>query len=530
MKRIKYFGIVVLSLFLFSCQKEFLDTTPTASVDAKNAFSSLDNAYAVINGIHRYMYNSGDYQDESGEASINLRRDMLGEDLCMTAAGNGWFNRFYQWTDHRNGQATANIYPWRFYYRIIANANAVIDGLNTKFADKKDDGFFQEIMAQALTYRAWAHFNLVQLYAKRYDPTKKGNNSQLGVVLSTTSEVLQRPRSTVEEVYAQINTDLNNAIALFKSSGSSPAQISDLSIYAAEAIKARVALTTGEWQTAIDYSSEALKAGKLFTAADFKANGGFPTIFSSYPGAGSEWIWGSQVKSDQNTYFASFFAYMSWNYSSTNIRTNPKTITRELYDAMPATDARKAMFSLTGYDIYAKAPNQLDSRALVASYETKKFSAVAPADSRGDIAYIRVAEMYLIKAEAEARIGGKDADAQNTLATLLTSRYDAGTYVKSANTGQALIDEILLQRRIELWGEGFRFTDLKRLDLPLARVITAVPDPAKPYKTGHITANYSGHHDPTLCVVTEVPAGDARWQWFIPKDEINANNLVIQNE
>ena len=533
MKRIQYLGVLFLSIFLFSCQEDFLETKPTAQVDKESATSSLDNCYAIINGIHRFMYSSWDYQDEFGESTNMIKRDMMGEDLCMTAAGNGWYNRLYQWSDHRNDLATSTEYSWKFYYRIIANANTVIDALNTKFADKKDDPFFQEIMAQALTYRAWAHFSVVQLYAQRYDPAKKGNNTQDGVILALSSEVKQRPRSTVEEVYTQINKDLDDAMALFTSSESSPAQVSDLSLHAAEAIKARVALTTGEWQTAIDFAKKAKSAGSLFKPTDFTANSGFTTIFSAYPGPGSEWIWGSQVKSDQSTYFASFFAYMSYNFSSTNIRTNPKTITKELYDAMTATDARKSIFSKDGYDIRDKAPNDVPWTALVASYETKKFRAVNAADSRGDIAYIRVAEMYLIQAEAEARLT-KDVEAQATLKALMVTRDPSYTTDK---VGQALIDEILLQRRIELWGEGFRFTDLKRLNIGLTRVVTAVTDPAAPYKPqvpyskcGHIKTSYAGHHDPALCTVVTVPAGDNRWQWFIPRAELNANKLVKQND
>lgn len=536
MKRIQYLGVLFLSIFLFACQEDFLETKPTAQVDKESAISTLDNCYAIINGIHRYMYSQGDNQDQSGEASIMIRRDMMGEDLCMTAAGNGWFNRLYQWTDHRNDLSTNAEYPWMFYYRIIANANTVMDALNTKFADKKDDLFFQEIMAQALTYRAWAHFNLVQLYAKRYDPAKKGSNTQDGVVLSLTTEVKQKPRSSVEQVYTQINKDLDDAIVLFNNLVAEevkPAQVSDLSLPAAQAIKARVALTTGEWQTAVDFAKKAKVAGTLFKSTDFTANGGFPTVFSVYPGAGSEWIWGSQVKSDQTTYFASFFAYMSYNYSSTNIRTNPKTITKELYDAMPATDARKSMFSLDGYDIREKAPNNVNPAALVASYETKKFMAVAPADSRGDIAYIRVAEMYLIQAEAEAHLK-LNSDAQATLKSLMVTR---NSDFNTTNVDQALMDEILLQRRIELWGEGFRFYDLKRLNLDMNRETSEVADPALPYKPavkdskcGHISTKYAGHHDPSLCVVETVPAGDNRWQWLIPRSELNANKLIKQND
>ena len=91
----------------------------------------------------------------------------------------------------------------------------------------------------------------------------------------------------------------------------------------------------------------------------------------------------------------------------------------------------------------------------------------------------------------------------------LVSNRDAA-YTKSTKTGTALIDEILTQRRIELWGEGFRFYDLKRLNQPLDR-------------TG-------ANHDVSVAVALSIPAGDIRWEFLIPQDEINnSNGLVKQN-
>jgi len=119
---------------------------------------------------------------------------------------------------------------------------------------------------------------------------------------------------------------------------------------------------------------------------------------------------------------------------------------------------------------------------------------------------MRAAEMYLIEAESLARKGSSNA--AQVLYDLEITRDPA--YVLSTNTGQALIDEILVQRRIELWGEGFRWLDLKRLNLPLDR-------------TG------SNHTSSITGGVMSVPVGDNRWVWAIPQDEINANPLIDQN-
>ena len=126
----------------------------------------------------------------------------------------------------------------------------------------------------------------------------------------------------------------------------------------------------------------------------------------------------------------------------------------------------------------------------------------------GDVPMMRVAEMYLIEAEARARQGGQDVAARAALFSLLTNRNPS--YVLSTNSGQALIDEIMLHRRVELWGEGFRFTDLKRLNSDLNRTI--VPNT-----------------NPTISVTMNVPAGDKLWIWLFPQDEINNNPTIIQN-
>jgi starch-binding outer membrane protein, SusD/RagB family len=204
---------------------------------------------------------------------------------------------------------------------------------------------------------------------------------------------------------------------------------------------------------------------------------------------------------------------MSRNYNSTSIRTNPRAINSALYNntAFTATDVRKANFDVTGLHTALALPSNYSK----APYTNQKFLAVSTADSRGDVVYMRAAEMYLIEAEALARMGGQDAAAVAALNTLRQKRETVpANYVASTKTGQALIDEIMLNRRLELWGEGFRFTDLKRLDLPLDR--------------------NGANHSISLCLVMDVvkpsdPTNGKLWQWLIPKDELNANKNMVQN-
>src|SRR5690606_36399072 len=102
---------------------------------------------------------------------------------------------------------------------------------------------------------------------------------------------------------------------------------------------------------------------------------------------------------------------------------------------------------------------------------------------------------------------GQDPQARELLNEIIATRDpEYGTDL----SGQSLIDEILIQRRLELWGEGFRFYDLKRLNLPLSRL--------------------GANHNTTLAIVMQVPAGDTKWQFLIPQGEIGRTlGVVVQN-
>lgn len=137
-------------------------------------------------------------------------------------------------------------------------------------------------------------------------------------------------------------------------------------------------------------------------------------------------------------------------------------------------------------------------------YMTQKFLLADPSNSVGDLAFMRAGEMYLIEAEAKAR-AGQDAAARTVLNELIETR---DTEYSTTLSGADLIDEILIQRRLELWGEGFRFYDLKRLNQPLNR--------------------RGANHNTTLAEQMEVPVGDARWQFLIPQGEIDRTLGVVE--
>ena len=503
MKKILYSVLVASTLLFASCEKEYLDTNPTDQLLEGSVFTTTKNAWAAINGMHRAMFFQYSSQDQAGQGSVMINMDQLGEDLVNTSAGNNWWISTYQWLTHRNENAGTVEFVYRFYYKLIANANMIIANIDNATGPEADK---KAIKGQALAYRAWAHHQLVQIFGERYKAG--GGNTQLGVPLMIINTTEGQPRATVEEVYTQINTDLDAAIALLTETRNAKSHIN---INVAKGMKARVALTMGKWAEAATLAKEARTGGNMRLENGTEIMAGFNNV--STPG----WMWGTAQVQDQTTYFYSFFAYMSVNFNSTNIRTNPKAINKNLYAAIKDSDLRKKWWVPTPTSI-RDANNKIIGRNVggyeipatysIFPYMNRKFiSAGGTGSSIGDVPYMRVAEMYLIEAEALAR-AGQNGPAAQVLYDFAVTRNPS--YALSTNTGQALIDEIMIQRRIELWGEGFRFLDLKRTNIALDR-------------------SGANHVPVVMGDAVKIPAGDKQWQWLFPRRELNPNPAIVQN-
>ncbi|MBC7948651.1 MAG: RagB/SusD family nutrient uptake outer membrane protein [Chitinophagaceae bacterium] len=484
-------AIVGLGLLLTSCKKDYLETSPTNAVSQDDIFKTTTNAWNAINGIHRSLYvQYNGRQDQGGQSKNMIDVDFMGDDLVSPTTSNGWFISTYRWLDHRNENGWTPFFNYDFYYGIITNANMIIsniDGAAGPDVDKK------VIKGQALAYRAWSYFQMVQLFGKRFDKATANDGPGVPLVLAPTIDKL--PRASVAAVYAQVLSDLAGAISNL-TGAPARANASHLNLNVAKGLRARVALAMQDWTTAATLAAEARQGFTLMTQAQYLQG------FNNY--TNPEWMWGSHQQADQTTFFYSFFAFMSADYNSTNIRTGPKCINSTLYNGIATTDVRRQLWDPTGTNTTFPIPPG-GSRF---PYMNRKFlSAGGSGSSIGDVPIMRVAEMYLIEAEARARAGGEDASASSALFTLVKARNPS--YVQSSNTGQALINEIMFHRRVELWGEGFRFYDLKRLNLPLDR-------------TG-------ANHVPAVAAVLSVAAGDKTWEVLIPRTELNTNPNVVQN-
>lgn len=490
MENIKKITAIIVLLFLTllnSCRSDFLETTPTGSVGSDAATSTADNLMLIINGMHRNLYVRQGGQGYSGIGGQMIIQDSYGEDLVHTATGLNWHIDAVRWQTQGNENSFTVEYPYTFYYQMINNANIVILNGATATGDVTTR---DKALGEAYAYRGFMYFQLVQLYGKRYVEGANGTNPGVPLRIDTSSTPLKR--ATVDEVYTQIWSDLDNAATLL--TGKSRTGVSHFNINVVNGLKARVALTQGKWSLAAQFAKAARTGFSLMSNSEYKS--GFTT-------ANGEWMWGSVIVADQTDYFGNFGAYMSRNYNSSTIRLAPKAMSKSLFLSFPSTDVRTQVVDPTGQHASLGLPSTFQKFP----YTSQKFLAVSVSDSRSDVPLMRAAEMYLIEAEALARAG--DEPGSKLVFNVFEKNRDTA-YPGATTTGQAYIDEILRSRRIELWGEGFRFFDLKRLNQPLNR-------------------NGSNHNATVINNVYDIPATDNRWQYLLPRKELNANPLAVQN-
>lgn len=540
-RKLKYLPLVIFIFTLASCTEEFLDTVPTDAVTPAVALADEAGMQNVLNGIHRGLYSQSQNILPGGDSAragdhywVPMGDNLTGVLIHSANANNlGWRDTM-QWNDHTVETSLTNEILWYHRYNIILHANMIIEKISQ--GDLVETPNLLTIKGQAYTYRAFALLSLVQHYSKGYLIGNPSSDPGVPVILKPQTT---GPRGTVEDVYTQIGLDLEEAIAAFKKGSPRPSggpeTKSQLNINVAYGLKARWALSKGDWQAAADAAVDARNGFPLMGEADWKS--GFNT------NSLSEVIWGSNVISTETTFFRSYFYLASNTFNGSQIRNNPKIADKRLVDAIPATDYRKDVFLPDAPNSNSSAANQeggwKNNTNPLYTTEAEFDKAIAAIKSTyglasghnthpymhfklrnknpgsidpDDIIYMRSAEMYLIEAEAHAMRGASGiAPAQAALQAIAGARdsaFDATTFSTQAD----LMKEIKFQRRLELWGEGFGYTDHIRWDEEI----------------DHGTNGGSGaskilYQD---AFKIEKPSTNNDWIFKIPQAEINANPLI----
>lgn len=503
--------IAVTVSFATSCKKDYLETKPSyAATEQTQLGSSVETITAALNGAEQELFAfaaediSGGH-DNYGQKSWDLSNDLMGDDMVVNAAGYGWYNRDYQYTEWQSANTgRRSDITWRRYYRIVAQMNTILKYINSIPNSTKEQR--DAIAGQAKGMRAYAYFYLINSMQQTY----AGNTTKPGVPVVTDSIVASgQGRGKVQDVYDQITRDLNDAESLL--AGKTFADKAAFDIHVVQGFRARVELLKENWQVAANYAKAAYAGFTLLDAKQYKQ--GFSVIANN-----PEVMWGSIIAGPQVTFYASFFSHMDVKTGGYAALGQQKKITKYLYDKIPVGDVRKTVFQQAG----TLTPSNGDYTSAIAGYTTPsslsplynqlKFRVPTPGSWVADYIYMRASEMYLIAAEGLAR-SNNESEAKTILKTLVSKRFP--TYDPSALSGSTLLDEILLQRRIELWGEGFRLMDIKRL------------------KTGLNRLSGTGNHgvpnlDPIVFTLTDPAAKEFLMR--IPQNELDTNPYLTAND
>lgn len=471
---------IVFLLALASCDKEFLDTVPESTINKEQLATSASANQAIVSGIYSalrsYGLAIGSNHEDYGHKSVLAAMDMMSNDMLMTKSS--WYQSFYTYAGRVQTNSRSRL-VWNTYYPQIKSTNIVLGGIPSNTADEN----LKAIRGQALALRGYFYFML----ARTYGPTYIGNETKLCVPLYIEPTLEGKARSTVSDVYSLIESDLKESIELLASYKRLNNDSVDQTV--AEAFLAEVYLEIGKYTNAANMAHLARKDYTLLNEAEWM-NGFYIT-------KSNETMWGATLNSSISTFVANFFGH----FDNTNASGYAggmgiyKNIDKNLYNSIPETDFRKKAFvSPSGNSTYPSLP----------SYANIKFR--DPTIDAGSYIYMRSSEMYYIEAEALAR-SGNEASAKQVLYEITITRDPS--YTLSTNSGSLLINEIILQKRIELWGEGCAWYDMKRLGVSLTR-------------------DYNGSNHPAFGKFN-IPAGDNRFIFQIPQAEIDANPLIVQN-
>jgi len=480
MKKIIYLFIIWGSVSLFpSCD---LDTAPTDAVSATVIFETVEGAQVAVNGIYRALHEpswSTSWSHENpGMSAMTLVKDLHGEDHLMADQGQGWF--FYDYMfwidDDYTGTSGRQYSQWNFNYTIVSQANYVIAN-EEKLSELGSGG--KDVVAQAYALRGMAYTCLYEWFCHGNYPI---NSSKPGVPIytePTTAATKGKSRGTVADVLVQVNSDFKKATDLFLEAGTSQSHSSHIDLYTAYLLWARVALIMEDWNNAAKYANEALKKPGLERVSTLGELGKFNNRSSKSV------LWAFEVITDQSGPYAYYMTHMDPEGGYGNRA--PQCIDRWLYDQIPATDGRK-----TGWwGFVMENPTDPDYFENYGRYWQIKIRFADLITNVGDEIFARAEEAVLIAAEAACR--QSDWTTARTLLSELGTKRDANYAARLANRTNAatwntdthgdfvtLMDEILFQRRVELWGEGMgRAFDLRRLSLGYTRDYTGSNHPSK---------------------------------------------------
>lgn len=558
-KILKSLTAFTIACSMISCSSDYLNTEPITNVPADKVGATTQAAQLAVHGICRMMYTqwgTSSPRGSNGEATLDqVINEVFGPDntsvFNMGELGPNW----YTWRLMDDKNATINNSAWEYCYVFIARANDILSTISNAEGSEEERKWIE---AQARTLRAHGYIKALQWFAPRWQDSNNGE--KMSVILRTEPGTGPAPLAPMKDVLKLIYDDLTKAIQLYQESGMGRQQWWEPDIEIAYGLFARAALLKDDWATALAMASAARDGYGVMSANEY---------LSGFVNEASDYMW---TNGENDVYYSSYGAWFSCNGAYPTSWAMGFSINLDLYDQLDPNDIRALCFFTPDKIQEIASLNPAFANAAKLKYEdfwnedfiNGELDCAAQNDDMYDMCrgfvyfsvlnnpiaqdysittwpytpgrgfqpscmnlgaqvkmwstgwngvycdskypYMRATEMVLIEAEA-AYMSGDEQTAKARL-TEVNSKRIASYSCKTS--GQALLDEIRLCRRIELWGEGFNFTDFKRWNLPAEE---------RAWKNGDITSgntvpSYASSHNPSDC---------NGWRLAIPQSEEDFN-------
>ena len=467
----------------------------SASESAMKAMIKAFGPSMFTSGVGGYASSYGDHTD-FGFPAIALRLEHMLEDIA-TMADNPYYNRFYAY-DMNQGQGskyTYCAYFWDMYYGWIRLANDIISSIKPVVeADPAADTELNHILGQAYAYRAMCYLDLARLYEPKlndYTDVRKFLKLTVPIVDENTTieQCKNNPRVDRATMYTFIFSDLKRAEELLNSSMKTYSEPTMMAVYG---MYARAYIELGYSDDPAFPSKQSFEKAAEYARKVIDESGKTPLTQSQWEDpvngfnngtSNNAWIWGLKTSSENLNNLLTYIAHMSgeaaWGYG----RYAQFGVSKRLYDAIPDEDWRKHSWLDPKKEEYYKykfagtekdKDDFLNGMPAARDYQALKFR---PAQGEcsdfnvgnaGDFCMMRIEEMYFLEMEAKYHL--EPNEGIKLLQDFMKNyRYKGYNRINTGADETTFLTELLLQKRIEFWGEGILFYDYKRMDMGITR-------------------------------------------------------------
>ena len=466
---------------LFSATSCIDETFPTSAatetqLQSAGAKGTESLMWAMPAFLNNFDTRGAEDHYDWGYGSIMHIRDVMTADMTVVSTGYDWYTNWalnkYQGESYAYAQ-----FIWNYYYKFIQTSNNLLAAVDTTTATKDELG----MIGTAYAYRALAYLDAAQMYEflpnEKTDSINAAGNNVAYLTVPIIREGMKEeqarnnPRATREKMAEFILEDLDNAENLIKNLKISSKTIPHLD--AVYGLKARYYMWLADYENAKKYARLAIdnNTGDVMTESDcLSTTAGFndPT----------KWMWASTTQKEDDVVSTGIINWTSWmspeaqyGYSAAGATS---MIDAAMYSRINNNDFRKKMF---------KAPEGHALEGQIAYIDAEfadglpEYAAIKFRPNEGNVeeysigsssAYplMRIEEMYFIEAEAAEHLAPGEGIAllKDFMLAYRNSKYN---YI--AIEGKDGIDEIVFQKRVELWGEGLSFYDYKRLNMSVTR-------------------------------------------------------------